>query len=709
MSESNYMVVRNIIHAFDQCFMDVNDAIYTISRLSASDSIIDYSQYKNMNTLHVHELEKIIVENITKLDYIEEVVVFFKESDLVITSKGTLDFSQFFEQSYYNKKYSAAYWEYLATSSHYLQVLPSDEYTVNGTEKRRLVQVVGSNIGSTMNIAVFINESKLLERVNRESMLKGTSITVLDQNLRVILWIGEVFDLNGVAGLYAKPAGKFSVQKDEVEYFYEKSTYNDFIYINRIPYRSTGIASTVKTNQMILIITVLVGVVITLVSSHTLYSPFSSIIKLLHTQESKTSAPGFKQVYNDIEQIKNDFESIKNRMIEVEPDIRKSIFLKMIDDITYYRNLKEQIEDYFKVFFYNSKFMMISLYLDPCADAKISDSQEVYGMPDQGAEEVIRSCTGVQFEKFVLFQMSSRQYIVMVGLKQVTKRTAVTATLKDVMEALNEKLKNQFRITASVSSMYSEAKDCKSAFNDVKLSMEYRNINMQGDIVDVEKIVFSHDEYFPVGLIEKLTTLVLSGNKKDSLDIINQIIDKNCEKNINYNRFEVIVVSIFNSITRMLSMNGYEEKEIRHMEQYFFDMLERRVDPEKIKKAFGFFIGVASKGISTKEQSKLNKQFIIQYINLHYNEDLYLENMAEVLETTPNYFSRFFKKTFENNFVDYLNKVRISHAKEYLKGTDISINEICVKVGYINSNTFTTTFRKYCGVSPTEYRRDYKI
>ncbi|NLL66628.1 MAG: helix-turn-helix transcriptional regulator, partial [Clostridiaceae bacterium] len=91
-----------------------------------------------------------------------------------------------------------------------------------------------------------------------------------------------------------------------------------------------------------------------------------------------------------------------------------------------------------------------------------------------------------------------------------------------------------------------------------------------------------------------------------------------------------------------------------------------------------------------------------------YSEDLYLAKMADIVGTTPKYFSNFFKKAFGINFVDYLNRVRISHAKEYLKNSDISINELSNKLGYNHSRTFTSIFKKYIGIPPTEYRKQYR-
>jgi YesN/AraC family two-component response regulator len=86
-------------------------------------------------------------------------------------------------------------------------------------------------------------------------------------------------------------------------------------------------------------------------------------------------------------------------------------------------------------------------------------------------------------------------------------------------------------------------------------------------------------------------------------------------------------------------------------------------------------------------------------------ENLYLDHIAEIVETSPKYFSSYFKKTFGVNYVEYLNKVRLSHAKELLKDRSLTIGEIGEKTGYLNSSTFTTTFKKYYGISPSEYRK----
>ena len=56
------------------------------------------------------------------------------------------------------------------------------------------------------------------------------------------------------------------------------------------------------------------------------------------------------------------------------------------------------------------------------------------------------------------------------------------------------------------------------------------------------------------------------------------------------------------------------------------------------------------------------------------------------------------------SFSDYLNKVRIEKAKEFLKRVDYKIYDIAEEVGYKNSKYFTRAFKKYEKMTPNEYK-----
>ena len=78
--------------------------------------------------------------------------------------------------------------------------------------------------------------------------------------------------------------------------------------------------------------------------------------------------------------------------------------------------------------------------------------------------------------------------------------------------------------------------------------------------------------------------------------------------------------------------------------------------------------------------------------------------MTEGAQDDIYYFSKMFKESTGENFIEYLTNVRIEKAKELLNNTDYSMKEIGIMVGYADPNYFSRTFKKNVGVTPTEYR-----
>lgn len=97
-----------------------------------------------------------------------------------------------------------------------------------------------------------------------------------------------------------------------------------------------------------------------------------------------------------------------------------------------------------------------------------------------------------------------------------------------------------------------------------------------------------------------------------------------------------------------------------------------------------------------------------RYINSHLSEDLSVANIAEILFVSPNYFSRLFKKVTGQGCNEYIVRKRIEKACLLLETTNFNTGKIAGMVGYNDTNYFSMTFKKHCGVSPTRYRSEIR-
>lgn len=94
----------------------------------------------------------------------------------------------------------------------------------------------------------------------------------------------------------------------------------------------------------------------------------------------------------------------------------------------------------------------------------------------------------------------------------------------------------------------------------------------------------------------------------------------------------------------------------------------------------------------------------IEYVASNYNEDFSIADVAESLEVSEGHLSRIFKKETSYTFFSYLRRFRVERAMVLLTTPQLKIYEISELVGYPNHTYFNTIFKKYVGMTPTEFR-----
>ena len=95
-----------------------------------------------------------------------------------------------------------------------------------------------------------------------------------------------------------------------------------------------------------------------------------------------------------------------------------------------------------------------------------------------------------------------------------------------------------------------------------------------------------------------------------------------------------------------------------------------------------------------------------EYIEEYYMEDLTLQKVADEVGISSSYLSTLFTQELDCGFIDYLNKIRIEHACDYLKQHYFKAYEIAYKVGFRDEKYFSRVFKKQTGMTPSEYRKN---
>lgn len=96
---------------------------------------------------------------------------------------------------------------------------------------------------------------------------------------------------------------------------------------------------------------------------------------------------------------------------------------------------------------------------------------------------------------------------------------------------------------------------------------------------------------------------------------------------------------------------------------------------------------------------------IVNYIHGNYRRKISLNELSEHLYLSVPYLSKYIKKQFGMNFLDYLNNIRLFHAVDDLLYSGESLTTIAMENGFANTAAFTEAFKKAYNMTPSEYRQ----
>jgi AraC family transcriptional regulator len=97
-------------------------------------------------------------------------------------------------------------------------------------------------------------------------------------------------------------------------------------------------------------------------------------------------------------------------------------------------------------------------------------------------------------------------------------------------------------------------------------------------------------------------------------------------------------------------------------------------------------------------------QQAIEYIHTYLDRDLSLVELAEVINISPVYFARLFKRETGTSPHQYVIQQRVKRAKEMLLKTDLAIADIALQVGFSSQSHLTQQFKRVTGMTPKQVR-----
>ena len=112
---------------------------------------------------------------------------------------------------------------------------------------------------------------------------------------------------------------------------------------------------------------------------------------------------------------------------------------------------------------------------------------------------------------------------------------------------------------------------------------------------------------------------------------------------------------------------------------------------------------------SAREIGNLYVEKAVEFIRNNYSNEILVSDIARYVCINRSYLYTLFQKYLHTSPQDYLSSCRITRALELLSYTDLSIETVAFSCGYRNAEVFTKAFRQKQGMTPSAYRKKFRL
>lgn len=118
---------------------------------------------------------------------------------------------------------------------------------------------------------------------------------------------------------------------------------------------------------------------------------------------------------------------------------------------------------------------------------------------------------------------------------------------------------------------------------------------------------------------------------------------------------------------------------------------------------------LASKYFSIKPDDAENERMrkILEFTLDNFQNEILIETIADIAHLTVPSFCRYFKSRTRKTYIEYLNEIRVSHARKLLINNELGVSQVGLECGFQNLSHFHRIFKNHVGTTPLAYRRSF--
>lgn len=258
-------------------------------------------------------------------------------------------------------------------------------------------------------------------------------------------------------------------------------------------------------------------------------------------------------------------------------------------------------------------------------------------------------------------------------------------------------------IAVGVGSISKDLRKLNNSYIEALTAFEHRKEMKDKNFILFEQVVQNYSDFnwYPSEEILRLVQNIRQGtdlSAKENLELINTQVKEKCiskiwEKYVCFNIANTLI-KVFREMNFTITLS-----EINSLLDY--DNIDELF--ESISILVNKVCLLVTKSLQNKENEFVANMLAFVHENF-LSYDMGLEILAEKFNVSVYYLSKIFKEDTGTGFKEYIIMLRMEEAKRLLNNTEISIGDLCEKVGYSNTSHFIKTFKNHVGVTPAKFR-----
>lgn len=283
-----------------------------------------------------------------------------------------------------------------------------------------------------------------------------------------------------------------------------------------------------------------------------------------------------------------------------------------------------------------------------------------------------------------------------------------TSELIVTLKEMRNKLSNLIEIdtTIAISDTHTDIFELKNAYSECAYALDYQKLyattqTTEHVIIYKDIISLNHLYSYTDKDEKKLINAILSADIDLATQYINEIFNNNIHAGLSPELVNLLIYSLSSTLLKVASTMPIAPL----AKTMLVTKLANHSSIVAAHENIVYAIRLLCDCVPQTDVATISSQ-VIKIIDECYNKSsLSVADIGSRLNKNSSYLSRIFKKETGENLLSYINKVRIMKSKELLSSTSLNIKEIAEATGFISSTVFISTFKKYEGITPGQYKQ----